>query len=278
MSYRSIVVHLDCGKRRSERLDIAVRFAEEFDANLVGLFALDLYAGMPPVADAGSILVEAELKRREVCLGEALDEFTRKTARRATKVQWLSSDEDAAREIALAARFADLIVIGQTDPDTFTEDGISASFAANVVFTAGKPVLLVPSAGHFEAVGRHALVAWNAAREAGRALTDSLPVLERSAVVDVVSFAESTQPDDPDATARAAVKTYLQDHGINATVRRYPAELLSPGELILSHAFQDAVDCIVMGAHGHTRQNEKMLGNATGTVMRATTIPVLLSR
>jgi nucleotide-binding universal stress UspA family protein len=177
-----------------------------------------------------------------------------------------------------SARFADLIVIGQTDPATYTEDGISASFAANVVLTAGKPVLLVPSAGHFEAVGRHALVAWNAAREAARALTDSLPVLERSAVVDVVSFAENTQPDDPEATARAAVKTYLQDHGINATVRRYAAEHLSPGELILSHAFQDAVDCIVMGAHGYTRPNEKLLGNATGTVMRATTIPVLLSR
>jgi hypothetical protein len=96
MSYRTIVVHLDCGKRRSERLDIAVRFAEEFDADLVGLFALDLYAGMAPVADAGSLLVEAELKRRELCLGEALDEFTRKTARREAKVQWLSSDRRAS--------------------------------------------------------------------------------------------------------------------------------------------------------------------------------------
>jgi nucleotide-binding universal stress UspA family protein len=278
MSYRTIVVHLDCGKQRSERLDVALRFAEEFDAQVIGLFALDLYAGMPPAADAGSILVEAELRRREACLGEALADFTRKTARRAAKARWLSSEEDAAREVALAARFADLIVIGQTDPGTFTEDGISANFAADVVLTAGKPVLLVPSAGHFEAVGRHTLVAWNAAREADRALHDSLPVLERSAAVDVVSFAESTQPDDAQAKAHNAVKAYLNDHGINATVRRYAAEHLSPGDLILSQAFRDAADCIVMGAHGHTRRNEKRLGGVTGTVMKATTIPVLLSR
>jgi len=278
MSYRTIIVHLDCGQRRSERLDVAVRLAEEFDAQLIGLFALDLYVGMPPAADAGSILVEAELRRREVCLGEALAEFTRKTARRAAGAQWLSSEEDAAREVALAARFADLIVIGQTDPTTVTEDGISPSFAADVVLTAGKPVLLVPSTGHFEAVGRHTLVAWNAAREADRALADSMPVLERSKVVDVVSFAEDMQPDDPDAKARTAVKTYLKDRGINATVRRYAAEHLSPGDLILSQAFRDAADCIVMGAHGHTRQKEKRLGGVTGTVMKATTIPVFLSR
>ena len=278
MSYRTIVVHLDCGKQRSERLDVALRFAEEFDAQLIGLFALDLYAGMPPAADAGSILVEAELQRREACLGEALAEFTRKTARRAAKARWLSSEEDAAREVAFAARFADLIVIGQTDPGTFTDDGISANFAADVVLTAGKPVLLVPSAGHFEAVGRHPLVAWNAAREADRALQGSLPVLERSAAVDVVSFAESTQPDDAQAKAHNAVQAYLKDRGINATIRRYAAEHLSPGDSILSQAFRDAADCIVMGAHGHTRRNEKRLGGVTSTVMKATTIPVLLSR
>src|SRR6185436_20514099 len=74
MSYKTIVVHLDCGSRRGERLDLAVRFAEEFDSHLIGLFALDLYVGMPMAADAGSILVEAELQRREACMSEAESE------------------------------------------------------------------------------------------------------------------------------------------------------------------------------------------------------------
>jgi len=278
MSYKTIIVHLDCGKRRSERLDLAVRFAEEFDSHLIGMFALDLYVGMPTAADAGSILVEAELQRREACMSEAESEFAIKTARRAAKAEWRSSEEDAAREVAFAARFADLVIIGQTHPNTFPQDAISASFAADVVLTAGKPVLLVPYAGHFVGIGKRTMVAWNAAREAGRALTDSLPVLERSGVVEVVSFGESADRGDPDGKARAAVKTYLQDHGVNATVTRYAADNLSPGELILSHACDDAADCIVMGAFGHSRQNETLLGGATKTVMNSMTVPVIMSR
>ena len=76
------------------------------------------------------------------------------------------------------------------------------------------------------------------------------------------------------------VRSILFDIETNrdVAVRRYAAEHLSPGDLILSQAFRDAADCIVMGAHGHTRQNEKRLGGVTGTVMKATTIPVFLSR
>lgn len=283
MRYATILVHLDCGRRSRERIDVAARFAEEFDARLIGLFALDLYAGMRPVADAGSILVEAELKRREGCRAEARAEFTRRTAAWAARAQWSSSDDDAAEEVALAARNADLVVIGQIDPATFKEDGISASFADGVVLTAGKPVLLVPRTGHFEAVGRHTLVAWNPVREADRALMDSLPVLERSLVVDVVSFCEPAQPDEQQGVA-GALQSYLQGYGINATLKRYatdhqsPGEHRSPGELILSHAGQETADCIVMGAHAQTRRQEPLLGGTTAAVMKATTVPLLLSR
>ena len=276
MSYKTIIVHLDCSKRRAERLDLALRFAEEFDAHLIGLFALDLYVGLPMAADAGALLVEAELDRRDACMNEAKDEFFSKSARRSARVEWRATEEDAANEVAAAARSADLIVIGQTDPDNYVEDGVSASFAADVVLKAGKPVLIVPYAGHFEGVGKRTMVAWNAAREAGRALTDALPVLERSGAVDVVSFEEGDHP-EVDEEVRAAVKTYLQDHGVNATISNYVSEELSPGELILSRAFDDEADCIVMGAFGHSPMKESLLGGATRTVLKSMTVPVIMS-
>ncbi len=277
MDYKTIIVHLDCGTRRSERLDLAVRVAAQFDARLIGLFALDLYAGLPAAADAGSILVEAELQRREACMVEAQAEFFGKCGTRSVRAEWQFTEDDAAKEVALAACCADLIVIGQTDPDTRAEDGVSASFAADVVLTAGKPVLVVPSAGHFEGIGKRTLVAWNAAPEAERALTDALPVLERSQAVEVVSFDEGGDHLDPDENARLAVHTYLKDHGVNANVTRYLAEDLSPGECILSQAFDDHVDCIVMGAYGHSREKETLLGGATRTVMNSMTVPVIMS-
>lgn len=276
MSYQTIIVHLDCGSRRSERLNLALRFAEEFDARLVGMFALDLYAGMPKAADAGSILVEAELQRREGCLREAEKEFVTKCARRANKAEWRFAEEDAVAEMAIAARSADLLVIGQTHPETFADDGVRASFASEVVLTSGKPVLIVPYAGHFDGIGKRTMVAWNTGREAGRALADFLPVLERSRAVDVVSFEGGDAQPSADEEARSAVTNYLQDHGVNATMRRYVGEDRRAGELIVAHACDKNADCIVMGAYGHSRM-DRSEESVTRTVMKLMTVPVLMS-
>jgi nucleotide-binding universal stress UspA family protein len=277
MSYETIVVHLDCGQCRTERLDLAVRVAAEFEARLIGLFALDLYAGLPAAADAGSILVEAEIKRRDACMSEAQAEFLARCATRSVNAEWQFAEDDAAKEVALAACCADLVVIGQTDPATRADDGVSASFAADVVLTAGKPVLIVPYTGHFEGIGKRTLVAWNAAPESRRAMMDALPVLERSQTVEVVSFEEGGDHVDPDENDRLAVHAYLQDRGVNATVTRYSAEDFPPGELILSQALDDHADCIVMGAYGQSRENGTMLGGATRTVMNYMTVPVIMS-
>jgi len=276
MSYKTIVVHLDCGSRRSERLDLALHFAKQFDARLIGLFALDLYVGMPRTADAGCILVESELQRREACMREAEEEFFIRCARYSAKAEWRFADEDAVAEFVFAASSADLIVIGQTHPETCAEDGVRASFASEVVLTAGKPVLIVPYAGHFEGIGKRTMVAWNTGREAGLALADSLPVLERSAFVDVVSFEDGGVELSTDEEARSAVKTYLQDHGVNATIRRCVGENCTAGELILAHACDENADCIVMGAYGKSRMDDPEDG-VTRTVMKFMAVPVIMS-
>ncbi|MFL6581939.1 MAG: universal stress protein [Burkholderiales bacterium] len=275
MGYKTIVVHLDCGSRRSERLDLALGFAKEFDAQLIGLFALDLYVGMPRTADAGCILVESELQRREACMREAKQEFFVKCAMCCPKAEWRFADEDAVAELVFAARSADLIVIGQTHPQTCAEDGVRASFASEVVLTAGKPVLIVPYAGHFEGIGKRTLVAWNTGREAGLALAASLPVLERSASVDVVSFQESGNQMPSDEEAGSAVKIYLQNHGVKATIRRCGCENCTAGELILAEAYDGNADCIVMGAYGKSRMDGPE--GVTQTVMKFMTVPVIMS-
>ena len=277
MSYQTIVVHLDCGKCRSDRLDLAARIAAEFDARLIGLFALDLYSGLPAAADAGSILVEAELKRREACMSVAQTEFFEKCVSLSVNAEWQTSEDDAAQEVALAACCADLVIIGQTHPATYADDGVSASFAADVVLTAGKPVLIVPYTGHFEGIGKRTLVAWNAAPESRRAMMNALPLLERSQAVEVVSFEEGRGHLDPDENDRLAVHAYLHDHGVNATVTRHSAEDFPPGELILSQALDDHADCIVMGAYGEPRDKGALLGSATRTVMKFMTVPVIMS-
>ena len=86
-----------------------------------------------------------------------------------TTAEWRTADGDRADEVALHARYADLVIINQTDPD----EANASHFAGAVLMSLGRPALLLPYVGEFSSVGTHVLVAWNASREAARAVTDA---------------------------------------------------------------------------------------------------------
>jgi nucleotide-binding universal stress UspA family protein len=276
MAYKTIVVHLDCGARRTERLDLALEIAQEFDAHLIGLFALDVIT--PPAApEVTPIILATERRRRDACSAQALEEFQVRTSKRAAKAQWRSSEGDAVGSVCFNAHHADLAIIGQPDPETYESDGLPPGFAADVVLSAGKPVLVVPFAGHFSAIGQRPMVAWNEAREAARALTDALPVLQQAKSVEVVTFERPRRRNDLPELARAETLHYLERHGVNAKFSRHMSDGIDVGDLILSRAADAAADSIVMGAYGHSRLRETVLGGATRTVLRSMTVPVLMS-
>jgi nucleotide-binding universal stress UspA family protein len=266
MSYKTIVVHLDCGARRSERLDLGLEIAEQFDSHLVGLFALDAIVA-PAVPEAAPVILDTERKRRDACIAQGEQEFLVRTARRKGKVEWRWSEGDALGSVCFAARHADLVIIGQTDPDTRLADAVPWGFDAEVV----------PYAGHFSGIGRRPFVAWNEAREAARAVSDALPVLKQAKAVKVETFEKPRKGPDPLEIARGETLRYLDRHGVNAKFSIHVSEDLEAGELILSRAADEAADSIVMGAYGHSRLRETVLGGATRSVLKSMTVPVLMS-
>jgi nucleotide-binding universal stress UspA family protein len=277
MSYKTIVVHLDCSKRRSERLDLAVALAQEFDAALVGHFAIDVMQTAMVPEDAPELYI-AERRRREKCAEDAAYEFDSKTTERKLKAEWRSTASDAVGAVCSSARYADLVIVGQIDPATWEADGVPRGFAGEVVLDAGKPVLIVPYLGHFSQVGKKPLVAWNAAREAALAVFESLPVLQRADSVDVVSFERRRSEErQPDEFEREAMSRYLGRHGVKASIRKDFAPDVNVGDLILSRAADAGADAIVMGAYGHSRLRERVLGGATKTVLESMTVPVMMS-
>ncbi|HYL90743.1 MAG TPA: universal stress protein [Burkholderiales bacterium] len=277
MSYKTIVVHLDAAARRAERLEIACTLAAGFDAHLVGLFAL---ASLPvPFAfggNAGTVLA-SEQSWREKAAAEAQHEFERVVARHGVKAEWRDAPEDAVAAVRLSARYADLVVVGQDDGEaSLREARIAERFAEEVVLTAGRPVLLVPYVGHFSTIGARVLVAWNAGQDAARALSDALPLLQRARSVEVVAF-----DPEPSATGHgprpgAGIALYLARHGVQATAAQQHASI-DVGNQILSRAADSDADLIVMGAYGHSRARELVLGGATRTVLESMTVPVLMS-
>jgi nucleotide-binding universal stress UspA family protein len=279
MSYKTILVQLDQGVRRGERLELAFGLAEKFDANLIGLFALSA-PRIPSLAlaEAGPVVVEAVKRQRGEAAQQAEREFRAGLVRHdGVRAEWRMSAQDALGAVRLHARYADLVVVGQPLPPGDDTDGLLSGFAEELVLTAGRPVLLVPYAGRFSAVGDRVLLAWNAGREAARAMTDALPLLARAVEVQVVVFDPDRGSGDHGEEPGADIGLYLARHGVKVTVARQVGAGIDVGEQILSRAADVSADLVVMGAYGHSRTRELILGGVTRTLLESMTVPVLMS-
>ncbi len=277
MSYKTLLVHVDGGARAPVRIDIACRLARRFDAHLIGLHALTVFKlpGYARVAVEGGVqLAEYQAKLAAEAARQAKQVFERGvSAAGLTKSEWRESRNDAVEVVPVHARYADVVVIGQ--PNAADASGVEADFAERLLLSAGRPILFVPYAGNFTDIGKRALVAWNASREAARAVTDSIPLLREAKGVNVVAF-------NPDAAAHgevpgADIGLYLARHGIKVNVSQQSADDVDVGNQLLSRAADLDADLIVMGGYGHSRLKELVLGGVTRTILQSMTVPVLMS-
>lgn len=190
---------------------------------------------------------------------------------------WVRADERANLAVPRAARLADLVIAGQSDPND-PETYIDDQFAENLVLSAGRPVLFWPYTGEFPSIGERVIVAWDGGREATRAVHDAIPFLEHAkrttvvAVVDGASEAATTRIPAADAALMLArhardVNVLDIDSGDGSSV----------GDTLLSRAYETGSDLLVMGAYGHSHWRELVMGGATRTVLASMTLPVLMS-
>ena len=278
MSYKTILVHVDQGERFEVRLEIALRLAAKFEARIVGLHAVSV---MPVpgylLAEAGRSILD---RQREVAVQrqhEAEARFraaVRNASPGSVSVEWRATFEDAARILPLYARYADIAILGQ--PQSFEQTGVERGLAERVLITAGRPVMFVPYAGEIEVRGDRMLVAWNASREATRAIADALPLLKLAARVDVVSFHAKRRQGHGEIPG-VDIGLWLARHGVTVEVAGAHAEEIDVGNQLLSRAADAGSNLIVMGGYGHSRFAELILGGATRTVLSSMTVPVLMS-
>jgi nucleotide-binding universal stress UspA family protein len=277
MSYKTILVHVDNGARAPVRIGVAGALARRFDAHLIGLHALTVVKlpGYARVAvEGGTRLEEYQAKLAVDAARQAKQVFERGvSAAGIAKSEWRESRDDAAESVPLHARYADLVVVGQ--PNATDAGAVEPDFPERLLLAAGRPLLVVPYAGDFTEVGKRAIVAWNASREAARAVTDAIPLLREAKTVQLVAF-------NPDAAAHgdvpgADVGLFLARHGIKVTVSQQTADDVDVGNQLLSRAADLDADLIVMGGYGHSRLKELVLGGVTRTLLESMTVPVLMS-
>jgi nucleotide-binding universal stress UspA family protein len=154
---------------------------------------------------------------------------------------------------------------------------VRQEFERGLPLATGRPVLVVPYAFERRPAGRHVMIAWNASREAARAVNDALPLLRRASHVHVVALSPVRSATAHGEEPGADIALYLARHGVKVTVSRDDAPEVDTGNLLLSRAFDLSADLIVMGAWGHSRLREFVLGGVTRTLLESMTVPVLMS-
>jgi hypothetical protein len=197
VSYKDLLVVLDSEATARKRIAFAAALAERFSAHLVGLYSLPTpeaprHFGYYDPALLDPFFTELREKSHSTAV-KMREAFDHATGLRGLSAEWREIPEGPDADPALHARYADLAILGQLDPDR-TETELIRPRPEQVALASGRPVLIVPYAGHFDNVGRRVLVAWNATREAARAVSDAMPLLTSAELVTVLTIDPSEGP------------------------------------------------------------------------------------
>lgn len=170
------------------------------------------------------------------------------------------------------ARMRDVTMIPVSE-----EVGLQQYVAECVLFGSGRPTIILPEAPKIrrpmslDVVG----VAWDFSRAATRALADAMPILERAKTVRVVTITQEKRIDPK--RSGAELMRHLALHGVEIVLEAEEAAGRSIGQALDDYATARDLDLLVMGAYGHSRLRDFVLGGATKAVIAHPPLPVLLS-
>lgn len=171
-----------------------------------------------------------------------------------------------ADQVERFGRLSDVIVVSH--PDAAEGDGEATLDAA--LFGSGRPVVLAPPIAG-QGFGKRIAVAWDGSKEGACAVTAALPMLVKADEVVIITAREGGDVTEPSDLAR-----YLARHGIEAKTWAYSPGSESIADGLLEQAEHARVDMLVMGAYGHSRLRERILGGATQGILDRSKIAVLM--
>ncbi|ETX08202.1 MAG: hypothetical protein ETSY2_06760 [Candidatus Entotheonella gemina] len=275
MAIKDLVVHVDSSQAVQKRLEAAIRIAQTHDAHLTGLYVIpttDFPAFMEVPSAFEAIQKVRQYRQQEAETSRAA--FEEATHRAGVSAEWRCAEGELTEKLGESARYSDLVILGQHNPD---EHDANQGLADRLVLEVGRPCLVIPYIGARETLGQRVLVAWNARREAVRAVNDALPILQAADRAVVLSVNPAYGEDGEGDIPSADICHHLARHGVKAEAETTVAKDIDVGSLLLSHAADMGADMIVMGAYGHSRFREMVLGGVSREMFRTMTVPVFMS-
>lgn len=270
MTYKDLLVHVDSSPHCAARLALAVTLAQRFGAHLIGLHVMPTLAISPFIADQfPATKLEEGHARIAQLRDEAKELFAAASQPLGGEAEWRETRGDPVDAVRLAARNVDLAILGQPDPGKDHAD-----LPEQVVMGSGRPALIVPYARTFANTGECVLVAWNGSAQSARAVNDALPFLRSAERVIVVRVNQARD----ESAEETSIAGHLARHGVTAEASDVVTDRDgNVGDILLSRAADESADLIVMGAYGHSRLRELVLGGVSRTLLGRMTVPVLMA-
>lgn len=274
MPLKDILVFVDASQHAPATVAAACSLARTHTAHLTGL-TVDRPPGIPgytAIEIPAAALEIIETQRKEA-VERAREIFDKATAAAGITGHsgWTSARSQPLGYLALRSRYVDLVIVGQANPAH--QRVASEELVDDLVLVCGRPVLVIPYIGAPANIGKKVLVAWNASREAARAVADAMPILEEAQSVEIIAV----EPEGMGEAPGADIAQHLARHRVDATANKTSGLDIDVGDVLLNEAADKGADLIVMGAYGHSRMREIVLGGATRHILEHMTVPVLLS-
>lgn len=278
MGYKSILTVITSEATVSEILKASVLVARREGAHLdILCLGVDRTQAGYYYAGASAAILQEALDRAQKD-AEVIAKAV-KTQMQAEDITWGSETAVAqiagvSRLVADRAKFSDLTILPRPYGEGRGLEDEAALEAA--LFEGGAPVLMVPESGLPSKIGRHVVIAWNESAEALSAVRKAIPILAKADLVDI-AIVDPPQhgPDRSDPGGRLA--QMIARHGAQAEVSVLAKTMGRVSDVLRRHALDRDADMIVMGAYGHSRFREAILGGATRNMIEGCELPIFLA-
>ena len=278
MAYKSLLTIITDVQQDTDQLDAAIALARHYDAHLdIMCLAVEHVQASYYYAGATAVVQTETLARAQKKSEEMEAAIQQKMS--AEDIRWAA--EAAVGQvggmsgmIALRARFSDLVVHSQ--PYGKGKRPEEEAIVEAALFEGRAPVLIVPEKGLGALPPRRVVVAWNQSEEALMAIRAAMPVLKTADHVDVTIIdppSHGPERSDPGG----ALSQQLARHGVKAEVSVLSKTMPRISEVLCRHVNDISADMVVMGAYGHSRFREAILGGATRNMLETAEVPVLMA-
>ncbi|WP_243041180.1 universal stress protein [Dyella sedimenti] len=249
----------------------AVALAARFGARLTGCYvdpSLRMLHGGEAEPSVLALLMDTPGERPED--HEAFLAYARESG--VHRASWLATRAGIAPTVRRLGAWHDLAVI---ERDLAGED-MAFEVLGEALLTCRTSSLILPPAWSGDTRFPRVAVAWNGSIESARAIHAALPFLRASEEVLLLDGEAPVYEDDQVHAPQFDPEAYLGNHGVLFRTRRVRATPRDAGAVLLREIAQARAGLLVMGAYGHSRVRERVLGGATRHILQHAELPIFV--